>query len=603
MEQVVRKSNKENTKPVYGSRKQGISTTVSKQRVLCKSTLLQSKNDGKGDNSGKGEKEKDARPKTSTNDANPTKRNTLSQAFRTQQSVRTRKLVEEVQKQPIVLQKSKPGTYKGRVIESKIDCFRKPSGDVKTTEMKAIWKPDLTKVSKVRSKSVTSLSASIRPRLNSALTSRPKSVSDVPQHVAEKPVQKSVSQKPVQKSVSQKHIPLKVPGSVRPEGPRQVRAPPRPAPLTTGRLVASKPIASKKNEAAIQRAKPKPAVANPEQKVCRPVTSTVSKYRMQMETADERRAKLADWLASNGKTKKRPTILETLPTNSRKPFPMSKPGPKATSFAQPKPVTQPESVKPAREKKPDSQIDDIKVSESKPVQSNRQSNILNTTLDLLDNSDMDLPVNPEIRMESVVLNLCDKLEAMETPSSYTDADELEGERMEVLVEAQETDRVFEIVEEEELEEDEYCKEAAVKHEDKAAKEKKPYESEDSEEEKSTTTPEMEGASIVKYSVKTTPYLQSVKKRIECQSAPGSGSRHRSTIKDLKFLTPVRRSTRIQRKSSRLPGMLNDHDTCVSSLAELVQLEDADANAYIYRKNPALMEDLPDHPVAIGKVCS
>lgn len=98
-------------------------------------------------------------------------------------------------------------------------------------------------------------------------------------------------------------------------------------------------------------------------------------------------------------------------------------------------------------------------------------------------------------------------------------------------------------------------------------------------------------------------LHSVKKRIECQSAPGSGSRHKSTIKDLKFLTPVRRSTRIQRKSSRLPGMLNDHDTCVSSLAELVQLEDADASAYIYRKNPALLEDLPNHPGDIGKVCS
>ncbi|XP_057177320.1 cytoskeleton-associated protein 2 isoform X2 [Triplophysa rosa] len=563
MEQVVRKSNKENTKPVRGSRTQGISSTVSKQRVLCKSTLLQSKNDGKGDNSGKGEKEKDARPKTSTNDANPTKRNTLSQAFRTQQSVRTRKLVEEVQKQPTILQKSKPGTYKGRVIQSKIDCFRKPSGDVKTTEKKAISKPDLTKV---------------------------------PKHVAEKPVQKSVSQK---------QIPLKVLGSVCPAGPRQVRAPPRPAPLTTGCLVTSKPIDSKKNEAVVQRAKPKPAVTNTEQKVCRPVTSTVSKYRMQMETADERRAKLAEWLASKGKTIKRPPILETLPTNSRKPVPLSKPGPKTTSFAQPKPVTQPESVKPAHEKKPDSQTDNIKVSDSKPVQSNRSSNILNTTLDLLDNSDMDLPVNPEIRMESVILNLCDKLEAMETPSSYTEgtADELEGERMEVHVKAQETDKVFEIVEEEELEEDENCKEAAVKHEDREAKEKKPYESEDSEEEMSTTTPEMEGASIVKYSVKTTPYLQSVKKRIECQSAPGSGSRHKSTIKDLKFLTPVRRSTRIQRKSSRLPGMLNDHDTCVSSLAELVQLEDADANAYIYRKNPALMEDLPDHPGAIGKVCS
>lgn len=276
-------SNKENTKPVCGPRKQVISTTVSKQRVLCKSAPLQSKNDGKEDNSGKGEK--DVRPKTSINDANQTKRNTLSQAFRTQQSVRTRKLVEEVQKQPTVLQKSKPGTYKGRVVQSKIDCFRKPSGDAKTTEKKS--KPDLTKAKselpKVRSKSVTSLPASTRPTLNSAFQSRPKSVSDVPQHIADKTVQKSVSQK---------QIPLKGPGSICPAGPRQVRAPPRPAPLTTGRLVTSKPIALKKHEAVVQRAKPKPAVATTEQKVCRPVTSTVSKYRVQMQTADERRSVL-----------------------------------------------------------------------------------------------------------------------------------------------------------------------------------------------------------------------------------------------------------------------------------------------------------------------
>lgn len=74
----------------------------------------------------------------------------------------------------------------------------------------------------------------------------------------------------------------------------------------------------------------------------------------------------------------------------------------------------------------------------------------------------------------------------------------------------------------------------------------------------------------------------------------STSRRKSNIKDLKFLTPVRRSCRIQRKASFLPTMLVDHDPCVSSLAELVKLDD-DSNAYIYRKNPALLEDLPDQP--------
>lgn len=74
----------------------------------------------------------------------------------------------------------------------------------------------------------------------------------------------------------------------------------------------------------------------------------------------------------------------------------------------------------------------------------------------------------------------------------------------------------------------------------------------------------------------------------------STSRRKSNIKDLKFLTPVRRSCRIQRKSSVLPRMLLDHDPCVSSLAELVQL-DNDPNAYIYRKNDALVGELPDQP--------
>ena len=83
----------------------------------------------------------------------------------------------------------------------------------------------------------------------------------------------------------------------------------------------------------------------------------------------------------------------------------------------------------------------------------------------------------------------------------------------------------------------------------------------------------------------------MKKTIE-DEASMSTSRRKSNIKDLKFLTPVRRSCRIQRQSSRLPTMLADHDPCVSSLAELVKL-DNDANAYIYRRNDALLEDLPD----------
>lgn len=40
-------------------------------------------------------------------------------------------------------------------------------------------------------------------------------------------------------------------------------------------------------------------------------------------------------------------------------------------------------------------------------------------------------------------------------------------------------------------------------------------------------------------------------------------------------------------------MLQDHDPCVSSLVELLKLDDS-PNAFIYRRNPAL-EDLADQP--------
>lgn len=87
-----------------------------------------------------------------------------------------------------------------------------------------------------------------------------------------------------------------------------------------------------------------------------------------------------------------------------------------------------------------------------------------------------------------------------------------------VLEEHETDKVFEILEEEELRDKEDpesditedTKKADIKNEDddRKAKDKSPFESEDdSDEEMRSASPEMAGASIVKYNVKTTPYLQ------------------------------------------------------------------------------------------------
>lgn len=108
------------------------------------------------------------------------------------------------------------------------------------------------------------------------------------------------------------------------------------------------------------------------------------------------RAKLAEWLASKGKALKKPAISEKPATFSRKPKPAPEPktGPKATTGAQ----SEPEPTAPL---KIDNQTNDIEVPDNKTVCSRSSSDFINTTLDLLDNSDMDLPVDPEIRMESV----------------------------------------------------------------------------------------------------------------------------------------------------------------------------------------------------------
>uniref|UniRef100_A0A670I0U6 Cytoskeleton associated protein 2 n=1 Tax=Podarcis muralis TaxID=64176 RepID=A0A670I0U6_PODMU len=95
------------------------------------------------------------------------------------------------------------------------------------------------------------------------------------------------------------------------------------------------------------------------------------------------------------------------------------------------------------------------------------------------------------------------------------------------------------------------------------------------------TPETDkgGSYLIKYNLSTTPSLISTNKKIQ-------GDGNHSAIKDLKFLTPVRRSSRIQKKVCRLPDMLKDHNPCVSSLEQLEEFG-AEGIGFIYRHNSAL----------------
>ncbi|NWV86360.1 CKP2L protein, partial [Dasyornis broadbenti] len=67
----------------------------------------------------------------------------------------------------------------------------------------------------------------------------------------------------------------------------------------------------------------------------------------------------------------------------------------------------------------------------------------------------------------------------------------------------------------------------------------------------------------------------------------SASRGREFLEgpELKFLTPVRRSLRIEWAGSHYPEMLKDHDPVVSSLSEILDAEEE--TCFFFRKNMAL----------------
>uniref|UniRef100_A0A0D9RYK4 Cytoskeleton associated protein 2 n=1 Tax=Chlorocebus sabaeus TaxID=60711 RepID=A0A0D9RYK4_CHLSB len=95
----------------------------------------------------------------------------------------------------------------------------------------------------------------------------------------------------------------------------------------------------------------------------------------------------------------------------------------------------------------------------------------------------------------------------------------------------------------------------------------------------TPNTETRTSCLIKYNVSSTPYLQSVKKKVQFDET-------NSAFKELKFLTPVRRSRRLQEKTSKLPDMLKDHYPCVSSLEQLTELG-RETDAFVCRPNAAL----------------
>ncbi|XP_038563790.1 cytoskeleton-associated protein 2-like isoform X2 [Micropterus salmoides] len=548
---TFKKGNKENAQPAYGSKSfiNRDKTSAApfqlksnkKEETFAKSGPVKAKAKQVDTRSTSGEALK--KVKTVQRDVKgPTDvKQTHSQAFLTEQAVKDKRIVAEAPKPPaaVPLSKPPPGMYKGKIVQSKIGSIWKSSATVSGADLKP-------SAPRTESKLVGNLTKI-----------RSKSVADLPGHGTQRTTQtrsKSVLDRQMSKPAATSHPPA---------GFYSARPPARTVPATLTSTSSRNTKVAPTQRRGTQNSKSKIPVND--KKVNKiPVPSTLSHYKFTVETAEERRAKLAEWLASKGKTFKRPAMTTAAPSKpkvSAKPEadlkPQSHADPQPAAQCKPEPSVEAHESDSAAAHCADTQGAGLMIHSQTPV-------IMNTTLDLLENSDENLPVDPQDRVDDIVVNLCDVLEAMELKNEMSGQPKVE----QVKEKGEDSDDPEDETDVEEVESDEGVME---------------------------TTPQMEDASVVKYSVKTTPYLQSVKKAI-ADDASRSTSRRKSNIKDLKFLTPVRRSCRIERKSTRLPTMLVDHDPCVSSLAELVKLDDDDdANAYIYRKNPALLEDLPDQP--------
>ncbi|NXL76067.1 CKP2L protein, partial [Leptocoma aspasia] len=80
-------------------------------------------------------------------------------------------------------------------------------------------------------------------------------------------------------------------------------------------------------------------------------------------------------------------------------------------------------------------------------------------------------------------------------------------------------------------------------------------------------------------------MTSLPPSVKLQVTSASRGRELLEPQELKFVTPVRRSLRIERAGSHYPELVKDHDPVVSSLSEILDAEEE--TCFFFRKNMAL----------------
>ncbi|XP_044143479.1 cytoskeleton-associated protein 2 [Bufo gargarizans] len=518
---------------------------------------------------------------------------TFTQSFLKTKNIKEKQINEKVKPESTKDEAKLPtkpvlGTYRGKIVQSKINSFRK-------NHENNIPEPKKTVAESQEKRPQPSASAPakamVRPAANSIKSKRPvippvssqiRPSTTLTKSKAElvtvrRTTQVLVQQKPVQQKVQ----------TVKPTLKNEAV---KKNPMTQSKKSSSGPA-----KTLLEPQKNKPALQLP----------TASKFSRPKESAEERKARLAEWRQSKGKMIKRPSMAIVMPSKCS----MHKKEPEIkTELEEPKEETQQlywdtlmeEDERERFTVKVQQMFGDCHklIDEGCPREK---------VLSILDKKFENIPEAKKLsgyweclaRLEkrdgqlSKVIAICQEavssgaqpLEEIQAiladASEQLKTDQEESVRKENEEDLKSEDLKTEVKEPVETAVKEKRRRArgrAVKNEPKSpSTPDKPSKSE------STPGNGAVESSVIRFNVCSTPRLG---KMMNLQMNEGD-----SSVKNYTFLTPVRRSSRLERKSHRLPDMLKDHDPCVSGIVQLGELEETEtfSNPYIIRKNRALDE--------------
>uniref|UniRef100_F6X132 Cytoskeleton-associated protein 2 C-terminal domain-containing protein n=2 Tax=Ornithorhynchus anatinus TaxID=9258 RepID=F6X132_ORNAN len=547
-------------------------------------------------------------------------RMSFSQAFLIKRNRKEEQLIAEKLKSDVNLPK-KPvlGSYRGKVVQSKINSFRKPPPRkdehslTRATPSAIVSKPAVrppsasggaVKGGRISNEAISTKSGSIGSSQIRSLVRPP--LRNHPDPIPKQTIHRASVQVTASKEPHTKRPLLSnpVPSTVK-KGPpaSQVkptlsnvkkRPPPGKPALANAKTDASDGLGKKEAVPVTSRAPAQPAPSTLQAKSMGIRRSTLSK-----ESAEERRARLAEWKASKGKVLKRPPI--SMPPAQSEPKEQQVESFWTTIVEEEEQVLFTEKVnssfaeclKLINEGCPREEVLDIldKVIQNIPdarklvkywVCLARLEPITNPIEDLISIYEKALlaGAKPIEELRHTVTDILKKKNLAQTDV---------GESVNAINTTEEgIKEVSEVANEGDIDANLKSEEKDLKMKNKSSRKRVTMKSEEQQDDgtqedsiNSLKTPDREtdGAFLVKYNVSTTPYLQSVKKKMQLEETD-------SAVKDLKFLTPVRRSRRLQDKTCKLPAMLKDHYPCVSSLEQLAELG-GETNCFIYRQNVAL----------------